>query len=132
MRRFAFCVAFVVLALSAPACSDSLGVEDILGIWEVISLNGDPVPGEVTIITGDSQDDINFDYIRVNVQSGNVCVLSWSVEGFGDSMDGTYVLNIEANTLTTTFDEVTLVGSISGDSMTATDDDGNVYRLRLT
>ncbi len=119
MRRMARWLALGVLGCAAaPACSDAFGIEDILGVWNTISINGHSVPGTV-VYEGDSYD---TQYVRWAFYDGGQCTLTQQVDGFTETYDDCdYTANVEQKTIAITFLFETWDGSLDGNNMTLTD-----------
>ena len=118
----AFCI------LAATACGDAFGIDDVLGMWETTSINGDPVPG-IVVVEGESFD---VQYYRWTFVDGGQCSVAADVDGEVESMDDCdYTVNIEQETIAITFFDIDFFqGSINGDRMTLTDDEGVILVLR--
>lgn len=117
----------VVGFAAAPACSDTFGVDNVLGIWNTISINGHAVPGTV-IYEGDSYD---AQYVRWAFYDGGLCTLTQQVDGITATYDECdYTVNVERETITVTFLFETWDGSVDGDGMTLTDPQDIAWVLR--
>ena len=113
-------VLVTAMTVGASACGDSLGVEDIHGVWEAISVNGADVPGMVPIHGGDNTGIMELGYDRFTFFDGNICIYSFSFSGLDDSTDNCeWVLDEDAKRITI---EILGVfsgsGTVSGDRIT--------------
>ena len=74
-------VSVAVMAMGGSACGDDpVGMEDIPGVWEAISVNGSPVPGFVTINVGTEEEARSARYDLYTFVAGGTCqvVLNYS------------------------------------------------------
>jgi hypothetical protein len=125
MLRWLTCA--LLAGAAATACGDAFGIEDVLGVWSATSINGDAVPGIVVV------DGVEYDvqYFRLTFDNGGDC--SWALEVDGDAETNacTYTVDLEQSTIT--IDLLmgdSMWGSVDGDEMRLTDDDGETYVLR--
>lgn len=126
MRRLGVGIAVGMLALAA--CDNALGIDDVLGIWNAISVDGHAVPGPVEI--GGHTFDVQ--YHRFTFLDGGLCVLSASIDGTVSSTDECgYSVDFEGETIAILlYDAVHIDGAIDGSTMTVVDNEGVelVYR----
>ena len=67
------------VAVSGSACGDDpVGMEDIPGVWEAISVNGSPVPGFVTINVGTEAEAQAARYELYTFVDDGTCQLVWN------------------------------------------------------
>ncbi len=74
-------VLVAAMAIGVSTCGDDpVGVEDIPGVWEAISVNGSPVPGFVTINVGTGEEARSVRYDLYTFLDGGTCkvVLNYS------------------------------------------------------
>jgi hypothetical protein len=108
--RATACAAFSAALLTA-ACGDTLSPEFALGAWHLASVNGEPVPGAVTLIDG-TECDYEYDILalisitetRLDGSAGRFendykLRCGEEIEWRERSLAGTYVLNTEAERL---------------------------------
>jgi hypothetical protein len=128
MRRMARWLALGVLGLAAvPACSDALGVEDVLGIWNTQSISGYSVPGTV-VYEGDSYD---TQYVRWTFYDGGLCTLTQQVDGVTATYDECeYSVNLGQETIAIDLLSEVWDGSVERERMTLTDPQDVVWVLR--
>lgn len=102
---------FIIGLTTVLACADGLSPEAILGTWDLVSFNDDPVPGVVVRVNGD---ECEYEYDTIVLISINEFRIDGSSGRFEDhwkwrcetddewrvrEMDGTYDLNTETGTL---------------------------------
>ena len=107
--------------IMGTGCSDPLGIDDIVGTWDTMSINGYSVPG--TVIVEDREFDVR--YIRWTFDHGGACTVVAQIDGDVDTFDGCqYTVDLEQATIDIDLgDEFTeLLGSIDGDRMTLTNE----------
>lgn len=128
MRCMARWLALGMLGLvAAPACSDALGIEDILGIWNTQSINGYSIPGTV-VYEGDTYD---TQYVRWAFYDDGLCTLTQQVDGTVATYDDcTYTVNAGQKTIVVVFQSRVWDGSVASDQMTLTDPQDVVWELR--
>lgn len=127
MRRRSRWRAFLLLgSIIGTACSDVLAVEDVVGVWETTSINGDPVPGNVVI------DGLIYDvqYWRWTFDNGGLCSTTSLIETVTDTRACEYSVSPQSKRVTIDFGFATVGGVVDGDRMTVTDQVGNVFLLR--
>jgi len=118
------CIGLTAATLGAgvAGCGDGLAPEDVIGVWELESVNGDPVPGIVTFNSGTQYE---FEYERYTIRADGACW--WAVKGrqvgaadweFMSTPNGQYTLDPEARTITATVDATIYEFSVSGTQMT--------------
>ena len=106
------------------ACGgDTLGVEDIPGIWEAISVNGSDVPGSVPTYVGGDTEIVEVVYDRFTFFDGNTCVYSFQQDGFADTLDGCeWERHEDPKRITikpfAEFSDYSISGTVSGGRMT--------------
>jgi len=127
MQRTARWLALGVLAfVAAPACSDPLGIDDVIGIWNTTSIGGYSVPGTV-VYEGISHD---TEYVRWVLYDGGQCTLTQRIAGVTDTYDECdYSVSLEQKTVTIIFQFQAWDGSLDGGSMTLTDPKDTVWIL---
>ncbi len=108
------------------ACSDVLAVEDVVGVWNATSINGDPVPGEVVF------DGLIYDvqYWRWTFNNGGLCSSTSQIEMTEDTRGCEYVVSSQSKRVSIDFGFAAVEGVVEGDRMTITDEGGNVFQLR--
>lgn len=78
------------------ACDNTLGIEDVLGVWRAIRVNGSPVPGDVDLYEGPYTRVVAFAFDRVEFLVGGRCVRSTGMAGDTTEAVGCmYVLDLE-------------------------------------
>jgi len=69
-------VSVAVMVIGGSACGDDpVGMEDIPGVWEAISVNGSPVPGFVTINVGLEEESRSARYELYTFVESDACQL---------------------------------------------------------
>jgi len=108
------------------ACSDVLAVEDVVGVWNATSINGDPVPGEVVF------DGLIYDvqYWRWTFNNGGLCSSTSQIEMAEDTRGCEYVVYSQSKRVSIDFGFTAVEAVVDGDRMTVTDEGGNVFLLR--
>jgi hypothetical protein len=105
--------------LSTTGCGDPVGIDDVIGTWDTVSVNGYSVPGLVVV-----QDrEFEVQYIQWTFENGGACTVVAQIDGEVDAFDGcSYTVDLEQATIDIDLDdEFTEVrGSIDGDRMTLT------------
>jgi hypothetical protein len=119
--RCGFLAALVcAAALFAGACSDSVGIEDIPGRWNLTSVNGADVPGTVTVYIGSHTWTADVEYDHFTFSDGGTCEWSYSWDDSPETAlecdwvftEETAVITIEASVM------ANLSGPVSGALMT--------------
>jgi len=107
-------------AVAGVSCGDSLGIEDIPGVWEGMSVNGVSLPGSVPINVGSGTEIIEIDYDRLTFYDGNTCIVNQSVEDIEFTSDECeWVLDVDAKQITVElFDSYAASGAVNGGTMT--------------
>jgi len=116
-RMMRWCVFCGVALLVATACSDAFGVEDILGTWNVMSINGHPLPAVVKT----NGEEYNYQYLRFTFVEGGKCTFASQVDDVVDSTDSCdYTVNFEQKTISVSLHQgsIGFYGSIDGNEMT--------------
>jgi len=91
-----------VVLLVAGACTDSLSIDEVIGEWEAVSVNGTPVPGEVLIFVGDSTRTIPIEYDRFQFFEGGKCLSLLQYET-ARRTECEYRIDVERQTVTIEF-----------------------------
>ncbi len=79
VRRTRSATAIATLTLIGAACSGVLEPQDILGLWELESVNGFSVPGDVTVHTHDNiARSIRVNYMRMTLRNDGTCFFEYS------------------------------------------------------
>ena len=97
-RRMALLfVGFVVLT----GCSDAFGIDDVLGMWEATHMNGMSVPGTAEYYnTPTHKVTVEVQYLRLEFHDGGSYTQWGSMNGLETESEGTYTVDLEAQTLT--------------------------------
>lgn len=112
--------------VGAPACTDALGLEDVLGVWNTRSINGYAVPGDV-VYEGSTY---ATEYVRWALYDGGFCTLTQLVDGVTATFDDCeYTVDLERRTIVIVFQSAPWDGEVAGDSMTLTDPQDVVWVL---
>jgi hypothetical protein len=108
------------------ACSDILAVEDVVGIWDTTSINGDAVPGIVEI------DTLSFDveYWRWTFEPGGECTTATRIDSVDDTRGCAYQVFSQSKLVLINFGFAAAEGVVNGDRMAVTDSSGNVFQLQ--
>jgi hypothetical protein len=116
-----------LLAGAALACEDAVGVGDVRGIWNTVSIAGDVVPGTV-----DYEGTIfETEYVRWAFYDGDRCTLTQLVDGRTNTYDDcSYSADEGQQTVSITFQAQAWAGAIDGERMTLTDPQDIVWMLR--
>jgi len=128
MASTAWCLTAGALGLVvASGCSDTFGVEDVVGIWNTESIGGYAVPGTV-VYDGTSHD---TQYVRWVFYDGEQCTLTQQVDGATQTFDECdYTLDVAEKTMTIVFQFQVWAGTVHGRAMTLTDPRDVVWGLR--
>ncbi len=79
MRHTRAGIAIGTLMFMGAACSGVLELEEILGLWELESVNGFSVPGDVTVYTQDNiPRTIRVNYFRITLRNNGTCRSEYS------------------------------------------------------
>jgi hypothetical protein len=119
-RYTLLCALLCGAALFAGACSDSVGIEDVPGRWNLTSVNDAGVPGTVTVYIGSHTWTADVDYDHFTFSDGGTCEWSYSWDDSPETAlecdwvftEETAVITIEASPA------ATLSGPVSGARMT--------------
>ena len=135
MKRVAphFVAGAVFLAsVFAGACSDAFGPEDAVGTWDLRTLNGSTIPGDVWIRYGGGDSvQVGVEYLTLTFASAGGCTLTERVDGEYSSTDACEYTVSDAGAVVVTLEGAyTLSGSGDGSAMTLTDADENVLVFR--
>jgi len=110
----------------APACSDALGVEDVIGIWNTQTINGYGVPGTV-VYEGRSHE---AEYVRWVFYDGGQCTLTQRVDGATATFDECdYTIDVKRGTIHVVLQFEAWAGNVARHRMTLTDPQDIVWTL---
>ena len=126
MRRAAAWLVLGILGFVAVGCSDPVGVEDIIGIWNTTSINGYSVPGTV------EYEGVNHDaeYARWVFYEGGQCTLTQHVDGSTETFDECeYTVDLTSETISVILLFEAWNGNLSRDRLTVTDPQDVVWLL---
>ena len=120
------CIAsLLVSGVVGAACTDVLAVDDVVGVWESTSINGDAVPGNVVI------DGLRYDveFWRWTFASGGLCSTTSRIESVEDTRGCEYTVFSQSKRVSIDFGFAAVEGVVDGSRMTVTDGVGNVFLL---
>lgn len=122
-----------VAAAAFSACGDSpVAPADVTGTYDLVSLNGLPLPATVTL----GGIDIEFDNGLLTLGPGDQCVLDFDLASVAQDFVGTYALSGSTITINvrsaggTGIATIHGSGPVDGTSITVTDGDHLVWVFR--
>jgi hypothetical protein len=131
--RIRTAIATVMLAGGlAAACSDSFSEEDVVGTWDVVTINGSAVPGNAWIRAEDGDStEIPFDDFYFRFLAASDCSITMVIAGFGAVTAGQceYAVTTDGSVSITVGGDYVIDGSVDGTEMTLTDEEANLYVL---
>jgi hypothetical protein len=108
----------MVLALANAGCGeDVFGLDDVIGEWETRSINGQAVPGVVTVGGGI---DVDVGYEHWTFLNGGDCTIEGEYDGTVDTVeqdDCQYTVDISQQTIAGSIFGTDFDGTINGDRM---------------
>jgi hypothetical protein len=126
-------IATVVLAgVLAAACSDAFSVEDVVGTWDVVAINGSDVPGDAWIRAEDGDStEIPFDDFYFRFLAASDCSITMVIAGIGavTTDECEYAITAQGDVSITVGGDYVIDGSVDGTAMTLTDEEANLYVL---
>jgi hypothetical protein len=112
---------------STIACSDTLGTEDLLGVWYATSIAGQTIPGTVSLYGLE----LDIQYWRWTFEASGGCTYVLQYADDVETRDGEYTADLERKTIAINLHgDYSIEGSIDGSKMTLTGEDGVVTVLR--
>jgi hypothetical protein len=127
---------FVGVAIAG--CGDAFGPDTMTGTWNVVSVNGSPVPGVVPVYDAGHTVQVEIFEWWLRFDTGSTCVFHIDFadeDGYRDSGtedECTWTVDVEAKTAwVNIYDFGSDTYQVSGNTMTLlTGDDGNVWVYR--
>jgi hypothetical protein len=126
LRRIQWMALLLFGGMVGTACSDVLAIEEVVGVWETTSINGDAVPGTVVI------DGLSYDvqFWRWTFNNGGICSTTSRIEMNEETQACEYSVASQQKIVVMDFGFATLQGVVDDDRMTITYSGDNVFVLR--
>ena len=126
MQQMARRAAFLILGVTAAtACGDAVTLDDIRGVWNTASIDGDSVPGTVEL----NGRDLDIEYYRWTFAEG-VCTVVARIDGNEVNADCELSLDPEHQTVSIINSTYTAEGPVEGDRMSLTGPDSVTWVLQ--
>jgi len=133
MRTRGLMAGMVMAGALALACNSTFGVEDAVGTWDTISINGVSLPGVFWLYlpSGDSSA-VAADALVLEFETAPTCTYTQQLTGQAPVQfdDCTYSVAAGGDVSVTVSGGSVLSGTANGSAMLLADDIGNLYSLR--